>query len=383
MSIKGSYLDGKTSKRVNARLEVSYFPGHNPDQCQSDHTLIRLHIEGLDPGAHSPIKLEYGALKIESRLGNTPREIAFGQGQLFITHDNDAIDELIKAYNQSSPISLLHKLENNLSLIFFATIATVVLSWSVVVYGIPASAKFIAHQLPEFTTEQLGSGLSILDETLFDPSELEASRQQEIRRLVTPYFEQYTALNPSLHFRSGMAANAFALPNGEIVLTDDFVNLTKNDEELLAVIFHELGHLKHKHMARRALQGSMITLLVIIITGDLDTFDLLTGLPTLILDLSYSREFESESDLYALEQMHHFEIPVDHFATIMQRLNEFYLEKNETVTENLNDEAVDKKSTIAEFFSTHPSTDERIKLVAKFKKLEMKSAAKLNIPSTH
>lgn len=354
MHIEGDYLDGITSKRTKARLEVI----HN------SHQAACIHVADFSSDDHEKINLEYNELKIESRLGNAPREISFGQGQLFITDDNDAIDNLIKHHSKSH--SHLHKLETNSPLILFSVIATLTIIWAVVVYGIPRSAEFVAFKLPEFATEKLGGSLTILDKTLFDTSKLDASRRQQIRELVSPYLAQHKELKPKVEFRSGMKANAFALPGGEIVFTDDFVNLVENDEELLAVLFHELGHLKHKHIIRRALQDSMITILVILITGDVDTVDLLTGIPTLILDLSYSREFEKEADKYALEQMYHFDIPIDHFAVIMQRL-ETYMDQGDSESVEIEKETSQTKKSISDFLSTHPGTDDRVKSVAQFK----------------
>ena len=40
---------------------------------------------------------------------------------------------------------------------------------------------------------------------------------------------------------------ALALPGGIIVVTDDMVNLAANDPELLAVLAHEMGHLRGRH----------------------------------------------------------------------------------------------------------------------------------------
>ena len=359
MTIEGDYLDGVTSKRIKARLEV----------INNGQHAVRLHVSKHPDEDHRIIDLEFRELKIESRLGNTPREIAFGDEQLFITDDNAAVDALIKTHSESNTPSFAHKLETNSPLIVVAVIVTAVMVWLTAVYGIPRSAEYIAFQLPEFATEKLGGSLTVLDETLFEPSELDASRQQQVRDLVAPYLAEYQELKPQLEFRSGMMVNAFALPGGEIVLTDGFVNLVANDKELLAVLFHELGHLKHRHITRRALQGSMTTILLIFITGDIDTVDFLTGIPTLILDLSYSREFEKEADNFALEQMDRFDIPVDHFAAVMQRLEAFYIEQSRAAEANLEtvDEESEAEKSISDFLATHPSTDDRVELVEQFK----------------
>jgi Zn-dependent protease with chaperone function len=72
---------------------------------------------------------------------------------------------------------------------------------------------------------------------------LPEERQAAIRHLSAPYLESYQALNPKLHFRKMDQPNALALMSGDIIFTDAFIDLAENNEEVLAVFFHEIGHL--------------------------------------------------------------------------------------------------------------------------------------------
>lgn len=343
MLIDGIYLDGKTSKRHSARLEVN-----------SEHKITRLHLTELQ----DILSFEYQPYVVESRLGNTPREITFNDDQLFVCDNHDEIDKLNywQANSPSSQNSWLYRLENNAKLICLSTVATICLLYVLVIYGIPHSAKIMAHDIPYFSSQQLVSSLDILDETVFEPSNLSLERQQEVSTLAAPYLSSFKDLQPKLVFRSGMKANALALPNGVIVFTDDFVNLTQSDDELVAVLFHELGHLTHKHMTQRVLQDAMVTIMVVFLTGDVETFDLITGLPTLMLDLAYSRDFEKEADAYALTLLDRHNIPLSSFVDAMTNLENYYVEERDG----------NKKNAMIDFFSTHPKTDERIKMVEQF-----------------
>jgi len=346
MFIDGIYLDGKTSKRHIARLEVN-----------NDHKITHIHL----PEQQKVLAFEQQHYKVETRLGNTPREVSFNNGQLFVCDNHDEIDKLSswQSSHSSNKSTWLYRLENNLKLICLSTVATIIFLYGIIIYGIPSTAKTMAHHAPQFTSQQLVSSLDILDETVFDASKLSIERQQEITDLVAPFLSSYQDLKPKLVFRSGMKANALALPNGVIVFTDDFVNLTQSDDELLAVLFHELGHLSHKHMTQRIIQDAMLTIMVVFITGDVETFDLLTGLPTLLLDLAYSREFEIEADTYALTQLNNHNIPLQSFVDAMNNLESYYLKQHKDSGNNaLND-----------FFSTHPKTETRIKLIEQFEKV--------------
>lgn len=353
MVIHGHYLDGKTSKRVEARLEVDAI----------DSKKVHIHLDHKSDYIDQ-ITLPISELDIASRLGNTPREIAFEQGQLFVTEDNDAVDRLSQQTTETAHGNWLYKLESRLSMVIAATVLTLVFIWATIVYGIPAAAKFIAHEMPSFATEKLGSSLDVLDNTLLDPTTLEAQRQQQVLDLVMPYVDQYPELDASIHFRSGLGPNALALPGGEIVFTDDFIRMTQNDEQILAVLFHELGHLKHKHLARRVLQDAMVTLMVIFITGDVDTVDLVTGIPTLVLDLAYSRDFETEADIFALEQLKSHQLPVEAFASVMQLFGDY---QNRQLGDAAANEKSEERFELPGFLSTHPATDDRVELVNEFK----------------
>ncbi len=58
----------------------------------------------------------------------------------------------------------------------------------------------------------------------------------------------------SLNFREGGAIgpNAFALPSGTIILTDELVDIAGDDNDMvLAVLAHEIGHVDKKHSLRQ------------------------------------------------------------------------------------------------------------------------------------
>jgi Zn-dependent protease with chaperone function len=71
-----------------------------------------------------------------------------------------------------------------------------------------------------------------MDQSWLKPSKLPAERQAQLRerfdalaRQLEPRLQRYSGYAPrlSLSFRSGLGANAFALPGGTIVMTDGLV----------------------------------------------------------------------------------------------------------------------------------------------------------------
>jgi len=130
-------------------------------------------------------------------------------------------------------------------------------------------------------------------------------------------------LNIRVQFRGGgdIGANAFALPDGTVVFTDEIVHLAHNDDELLAVFAHEIGHVKYRHGLRATIQGSVLSFAVGMLVGDVSAAaDMLAALPLLLTTSSYSRDFEREADANSLVFLDAHNIPRHSFIDLMERL---------------------------------------------------------------
>ena len=295
-------------------------------------------------------------LKISSRLGNTPRSIIFPDGSKCEVQDNDAIDAALAAYRPSNSNTFIYKLESRLLYVVLAIVFTVIFSWLMVVYGIPAIAEKAAYALPPEMDRSLGSGtLKALDETFFSESELEAETQQRIsERFHSMAAKVENGHDFSIVFRKGgsIGANAFALPSGTIVLTDELVAMSENDDELASIIAHEIGHLVHRHSVRIVLQDSAIALLIATVTGDpFSSSSIVIALPTVLINAQYSQDFETEADNFAYNYMLSNNIPTQAFADIMLRIS-----------------GGEDSSAMEKYLSTHPGTQERI---ARFRQTEI------------
>jgi Zn-dependent protease with chaperone function len=172
------------------------------------------------------------------------------------------------------------------------------------VYGIPWAAREVAERLPPGVETQLSEeGLKGMDRIVLRPSTLTAERQAKLR-------EEFASLvkaanvQARLEFRDGqwIGANAFAIPGSIVVLTDQLVDLFDNDERVIAVLAHELGHVRYHHTTRNILQDSMVALLATMVLGDVSAVSsLATTIPTVLLHTGYTRDFEREADRYAFD----------------------------------------------------------------------------------
>ncbi len=359
IKIEGDFFDGSTSTRRSAALTV------HAEQV-TIHTLENEKNKSVYRGDLSKID-------ISSRLGKTPRYLSFENGAFFETHDHDSVDRLLAEY-RCNPISqCLHKLESHLAIVLIFAMFVIGFMWGGVKYGIPFMAETIAQELPAEYSQYIGKeAIELLDEIAFEPSELPASRQKKLRRLFQGYTDNYPDYAINLQFRKGndIGANAFALPDGTIVLTDEMVRLAEHDNELVAVLGHEIGHVVHRHVLRRIIQDSTLTMLMLLITGDVSSASsIVLAIPSIILDLSYSREFEIEADDFAYDFLISHQLKPDYFAQIMRRLEQRNVEQlNHSHTEThtkreLPDEHEEEDGLfkqISPYLSTHPQTENRI-----------------------
>lgn len=356
------------------------YKNHSSARCQaelfSDGKSFRITSQDGEP-----ISGSIQDLRISQRVGSIPRKLTLPDQSLFETNDNDAIDSLLASSGHSSRrAGLLHILETRWQWITVALVATLAIGFSTIYWGMPYASKKIAYAMPVSVNEIIsGQTLDILDNSILEESTLPLERQQTIRK----HFEdkllalQSEGFNYRLHFRDmPKVPNAFALPSGDIVITDSLVELADNQEEIDSVLLHEIGHVVHRHGLQRVLHSSFLTVAIIMVSGDVTAVNnLAVAIPTFLLESHYSRENETESDVYAFERMIEAGIDPIYFSTIMDKMSK-YLPKDDEDGEdaeadneaNASNEDVAKKETESQFkyFSTHPPSQERIDLAKEY-----------------
>lgn len=334
ISVKAHYYDGKSS--VQTPVELIFY--------ESGRVLIQ--------SAALQWETSIDRLSIAARLGNTRRNIFLSDGGKLETEDNEAIDRVCRYFNKNRSYSLLHTLEKNRFYVLSALLLTAAIIWAGIEFGVPLAAKTVANHLPADVEQKIGKeALAKLDSWLFTETAIESDVQKELNRQL----QQLAAHTQRQHryrllFRNSakMGANALALPGGEIILTDALLDLAENNEQILAVLAHEIGHIEHKHGLRSLLQNSLTALFMAGLLGDIASVTSLSvALPTVLVETRYSRQFELEADRYAVTLLDKQNIPVEHFIRIL------------TLLEQSRDEAIE-----FDYLSSHPATDKRIEAIS-------------------
>lgn len=378
--IEGMFYTGESSESIQA---VLYF------DARSGRVTLSQMITCIEEG---PVALEQPPeqktlfssllidIKIPPRLANTRRRLALDNGAVFVTQDNESIDALAeraRALTQSSAGSAtrgfsrnwLYRLESNLGAVAACFVAIIAIAALMIVYGIPIAAKRIAYAVPQPVQNSMSEGtLELLDSLYLSPSELPSEEQARVLALASDAIEGVGITSYAVELRTGIGPNAMALPDGTIVITDDIVELCANDNELLAILYHEIGHLQNRHLLRRVLQSSFVSLGLIVMSGNVETIDTTIALPTFYLDMSYSRGFEIEADRYALQSLKDRGLSVDNFSAIMTKLED-------SLSRIALDEDADEPTTrtarrqqkLLKYFASHPLTAERLALVEEYR----------------
>ncbi len=298
------------------------------------------------------IDIALDELEISSRLGNTPRVLEFPNGIRCKSQENDKIDQILLDFDIKK--SKTHKIESSWGLSIGAVLITIAFVGFMLTYGANYTANFIASILPQNTLDRVSEiTLEKLEKGYLFPTKL----SEENQTILQTHFDKLTQGDAryTLLFRSSkkIGANAFALPSGDIVLTDQLVALSRDRQfrDILGVLAHEKGHVVHQHSLRMAIKTGLAGVIIGYMTGDISI--LATGIPTVLINSSYSREFEHEADVHAVEELKKMNISTIYIANLFEAL-----EKEHGGEGN--------SSTALEVFSSHPLTHERIEYFKSF-----------------
>jgi Zn-dependent protease with chaperone function len=285
---------------------------------------------------------------VSERVARMPRSITFADGGRFDT-DDERLDEALVRGGYTPRGDFVFRLEQRWRWALLALLLTPPAVWGLFHYGFPVLAKPLSAVVPHAAVAALDSRvLEFLDENLLTPSELEGRHHERATRL-------FGRLNGQGRYRllirkgGPIGANALALPAGTLILTDELLELIERDGELLAVLAHEIGHVRERHALRQVMQSAGVALTLGALFGDLNwvTDTLLVSAPTLFQQLAYSRDFEREADRYAGRVLAELGVSAGCFAVILGKLEASHVVPGEPAAG-------------FDYWSSHPATDERV-----------------------
>ncbi len=154
--------------------------------------------------------------------------------------------------------------------------------------------------------------------------------------------------------------NAFAAPSGHIFISRGLINLTENEDELAAILAHEISHVVLKH-GLSAIKKSRVTGFLTVLgtnaakelgsdeVSELTTIfeDSISDITLTLVNSGYSRKFENEADVITIDILKKSGYDKYALSRVLKKMNS----------------GLDNKG--AGFGKTHPDPLDRIKQLEK------------------
>ena len=183
---------------------------------------------------------------------------------------------------------------------------------------------------------------------------------------ISEYFYKSKLNDPTINFdweyiliENKNVRNAWCMPGGKIAVYTGILDVTKNTNGLAAVMGHEIAHAVAKHSVERASRGAILntgTQLIDIFTGGkLSQVNRATGMNTigLLSQLGIMNPFTRKQESEA-----------DYLGMIFSSLSGYDIRETKKIWERMKE--LNKGKEPAEFMSTHPSADNRIKKITEW-----------------
>lgn len=168
-----------------------------------------------------------------------------------------------------------------------------------------------------------------------------------------------------LHLIKSNEVNAFALPDGHLVVYTGLIDECENAEELAGVLGHEIGHIEHHHVMKKLVKEVGLSVLITASAGK-DATGVLRQITKLLSSTAYDRKLETEADRASVDYLIKAEIDPTPFANLLYRLG------------TLNGKGAPKE---LEWISNHPDSEKRSKETLEYIKNKKVTIRPLMLPA--
>ena len=151
--------------------------------------------------------------------------------------------------------------------------------------------------------------------------------------------------------------NALALPGGPIVIFEGLIDKAESPEELAGVLAHEIQHILLRHSTRGILRNLAKSMLVTLFLGDVNSvMEGIVQLAGQLETLGLSREMEAEADQKGMELILAANIDPHGMIRIFKKL----MQEDFSQKKLPKGKPVSEENDISSYFSTHPSSQNRL-----------------------
>ena len=246
--------------------------------------------------------------------------------------------------------------EHPLKSFFILTLGTIgVIIAIVVILGI--AADYLVKYVPiEYEQDLFDSDNLYIMPFAVDESDQGKQCQQYVQTLVDGLHakvgEDYKEHKFQVVLANEVQANAFAVPGGQIVVTRGLFNSVESENGLSMILAHEMAHHYERDPLRSAGRALVVSVFLLAILGadGSSVIQNILGNTASVTNLVFSRQQESDADVFAAELLIKFYGHALGAAEFFQHIKNIEVDTAE----------------IPSFLSTHPSTEGRINSLLEF-----------------
>ncbi|WAC11797.1 M48 family metallopeptidase [Dyadobacter pollutisoli] len=235
---------------------------------------------------------------------------------------------------------LTHIFKQNNTILIGLVLFLLALLGAAYLYILPFVAEKIASNIPESVEKRLG-------DAIYDGMIAGYTVDDSLTRSVNDFAKSInfkTAYPITVTVVKENEVNAFALPGGHVVVFDQILLKMKSKEELAALLGHEVAHVHYQHSLKSMFRGLAGYLFVSLLLNDINGIAaVMADNSNMLVNLTYSRELETEADRKAMKVIQSNGISLKGFVDLFQLL------KNSA-----------GNAGQYEILSSHPLTEERI-----------------------
>ncbi|WP_412552942.1 M48 family metallopeptidase [Shimia sp. MIT1388] len=242
------------------------------------------------------------AVRVDKAAGSGPRQIYLPDNWLI--QIDDPAD--VALFGEADSNRILRFFEDMQPRMIAVVAGAVLATWLVWKHGLTLIVAVAVYMTPETIRDAMDRGtLQSIDFLMAEPSALTTSDQEDVRAIFDAILAQVPKRELDsrafeLLFRDvpDMGPNAFALPGGTIVVTDQLATDFGQDADVIAgILGHELAHTLQDHGLKQLYRSLSVYVLLAMIAGDLGpVLEDIALEGQLLVRLSFSRNHEAEAD---------------------------------------------------------------------------------------
>jgi Zn-dependent protease with chaperone function len=341
-AVEGFYFDGITSRRHEVRVGVS-----------ADGVAI--------VGASVDRVVPWAACQLSERTRHGPRQIELGAGARIEIPRPDVFNAALAGLGRTDSIAV--RMQRSWRVALLSIAGCLLVFGAAYQWLLPWAASVAADRIPQsILVAASDQAVAAIDEWAMTPTRLPADRQARLRQRLAALAPK--GISAELLFRDGgrLGANALALPSGKIIVTDQLASLL-DDDQIVAVLAHEIGHVVYRHGMRNVLQSSAVALAAAWYLGDVSS--ILAGSAATFATLHYSRDFEYEADAYGASLLRANAMAPALLAGALEKIEAAHIGRSSTARDTTNarrdPETAGSDKVGDDYWSTHPGTSERMR----------------------